>query len=181
MIKLGKGALNAIYPVGSIITTSTNTNPSDNYEGTWELVDKEFRSEASNSNSLFDANLTNITLDSCYYTRIGHTIQIRINFHNKVALTDSALVLGNFNYDELGITTMPFGLYYEIGTTDDGNGIFLFYIDYENGNTESRDVLSKGDNSIEIDSSCYLLFDFVVTQNRMIDSFCDKFYWKRTA
>ena len=38
MIKLGKGALNAIYPVGSVITTLTNTNPSDNYGGTWEQI-----------------------------------------------------------------------------------------------------------------------------------------------
>ena len=169
------------YPIGSIIMTSANKNPSSSYGGTWQLVDKEFRSEAGNSNSLFDANSTNVTLNSCYYTRTGHTIQIRVNLHNKVALTDSAVDLGNFNYDELGIITMPFSLYYELGTTDDGNGIFLFCVDYKSGNIESREVLSKNDNSIAVDSSCYLLFEFVVTQSRMIDSFCDKFYWKRTA
>lgn len=181
MIKLGEGGLNAVYPIGSIVATSTNTNPSTELGGTWELIDKEFKSEASSSDDLFTANSTNCELSSCYYTRSGHSLQIRLNFTNKVALTDSAVDLGNFNYDELGITTMPFGLYYELGTTDDGNGIFLFYVDYESGNIESREVLSKNDNSIAVDSSCYLLFEFVVTQSRMIDSFCDKFYWKRTA
>ena len=181
MIKLGEGTLNAIYPIDSIITTSSNENPSSNLGGTWELVDKEFKSEASNSNNIFTANTANCNVDSCYYTRGGHSLQIRVNLHNKVALTDSAVDLGNFNYDELGITTMPFGLYYELGTTDDGNGIFLFCVDYKSGNIESREVLSKNDNSIAVDSSCYLLFEFVVTQSRMIDSFCDKFYWKRTA
>ena len=38
MVKLGGGTLNAIYPVGSVITTSVNANPSGNYGGTWEQI-----------------------------------------------------------------------------------------------------------------------------------------------
>ena len=171
-----------IYPVGAYIETSDSSfDPNTTWGGTWELIDKEFKSEASSSDVLFTANSTNCELRSCYYTRSGHSIQIRLNFTNKVALTESAVDLGNFNYDELGITTMPFSLYYALGTTDDGNGIFLFRVDSKSGNIESREVLSKNDNSIAVDSSCYLLFDVVVTASRMIDSFCDKFYWKRTA
>lgn len=171
-----------VYPVGICIETSDSSfDPNTAWGGTWELIDKEFKSEVSSSDALFTANSTNCELSSCYYTRSGHSLQIRLNFTNKVALTDSAVDLGNFNYDELGITTMPFSLYYELGTTDDGNGIFLFCVDYESGNIESREVLSKNDNSIAVDSSCYLLFESVVTASRMIDSFCDKFYWKRTA
>lgn len=38
MIKLGKGGLDAIYPIGSIIITSSNINPSNNFGGSWELL-----------------------------------------------------------------------------------------------------------------------------------------------
>ena len=38
MIKLGKGALNAIYPIGSIYMSMNGTNPSQLFGGTWEQI-----------------------------------------------------------------------------------------------------------------------------------------------
>ena len=168
--------------VGDIIVTSTNTDPSERFGGTWELIDKEFKSEAGNSNSLFNANATNCEVNNFYFTRGKNSVSIRFNFKNLVELNDSTVVLGNFNFPDLGINELSYGLYYIIGSTDDGNGIFLSYINNTNGQTEIRDTISKGSSgNISSNSSCYLTFEIVTTFNNMIDSFCDKFYWKKVA
>lgn len=164
-----------VHPVGSVVVTSNNTTP--DLPGTWELIDKEFKSEASSSDDLFTANSTNCELNSCYYTRSGHSLQIRLNFTNKVALTDSNLVLGNFNLEALGVTSLPYSLYNVLGSTDAGNSFLMMIVDYENGTLTHADCTSN----VSANNSCYLLFDVDVTASRMIDSFCDKFYWKRTA
>jgi hypothetical protein len=35
------------HPVGSVLITSTNTNPSASVGGTWELIDKEYNTKLS--------------------------------------------------------------------------------------------------------------------------------------
>lgn len=163
--------------VGDIIVTSTNADPSERFGGTWELIDKEFKSEASSSNDLFTVNSTNCELNSCYYTRGGHSLQIRLNFTNKVALTDTNLELGNFNLNALGITSLPYSLYNVIGATDGGNALLTMFVNY----TEGTLTHAESTNDVSANNSCYLLFDVDLTASRMIDSFCDKFYWKRVA
>lgn len=169
--------IDLIYPIDSIFITSENENPGSVLGGTWELIDKGFKSEASSSNDLFTVNSTNCELKSCYYTRGGHSIQIRLNFTNKVALGDTNTELGNFNLDVLGVTSLPYGLYNVIGASDGGNALLMMIVNYSDGTLTHAESTS----SIDANNSCYLLFDVEVTSNRMIDSFCDKFYWKRTA
>ena len=66
-----------MHPVGSILITSTNTNPSSELGGTWELIDKEFfelgiqDTTNSGSGTYFTPNTTNISksdndLNNCY-------------------------------------------------------------------------------------------------------------------
>ena len=168
--------------VGDIIVTSTNADPSERFGGTWKLIDKEFKSEAGNSNSLFNANATNCEVNNFYFTRGKNSVSIRFNFKNLVELNDSTVVLGNFNFPDLGINELSYGLYYVIGSTDDGNGLFISFIDHTSGQTEIRDTISKGSSgNISSNSSCYLTFEIEATFSKMIDSFCDKFFWKRVA
>ena len=168
--------------VGDIIVTSTNADPSERFGGTWELIDKEFKSEAGNSNSLFNANATNCEVNNFYFTRGKNSVSIRFNFKNLVELNDSTVVLGNFNFPDLGINELSYGLYYVIGSTDDGNGLFISFIDHTSGQMEIRDIVSKkSSGNISSNSSCYLLFEFVTTFDNMMDNFCDKFYWKKVA
>ena len=169
-----------VHPIGTVIITSTNTNPSSNLGGTWELIDKEFESEASDSNNMFSANSNNCELTSYYYTRSNHSIQIRLYFTNKVALSDTTVNLGNFDLENIGVTGLPFGLNNLLGSSDGGNAIFISTLDYSNGELDVIDIIGKNE-SIAANSSCRLLFDVEINYNRMIDSFCDKFYWKRIA
>lgn len=164
-----------VHPVGSVVVTSNNTTP--DLPGTWELIDKEFKSEASSSNDLFTENSTNCEISSCYFTRSGHSLQIRLRFMNKVALGDTNLELGNFSLEALGVTSLPYALYNVIGASDGGNALLTMIVDYDDGTLTHAESTSN----VEADNTCYLLFDVDVTASRMIDSFCDKFYWKRTA
>lgn len=166
-----------IYKIGDVVITSTNENPSGRLGGTWELIDKEFKSYASSSSNFFNADSTNCELDSCYYTRAGHLIQIRLNYTNKASLGDTNLVLGTFDFDELGVTSFPYSLYNLIGATDGGNALLTTYINYATG------VLTHAESTsaVSANNSCYLLFEVALTYNRMLDSSCDKFYWERTA
>ena len=66
---------NKINPVGSVIVTPTNTNPSGTYGGTWTLIDKEFASTAAVSGG-FTINSTNCSSHSCYWSRAGHTVTV---------------------------------------------------------------------------------------------------------
>lgn len=165
------------YPIDSIVVTSTNENPSSRLGGKWELIDKEFKSYASSSSNFFNADSINCELDSCYYTRAGHLIQIRLNYTNKVSLGDTNLVLGTFDFDKLGVTSFPYSLYNLLGATDGGNALLTTYINYSTG------VLTHAESTstVSANNSCYLLFEVALTYDRMIDSFCDKFYWKRIA
>ena len=163
--------------IGDIVITSTNTNPSSRLGGTWELIDKEFKSYAASSNNFFSADSTNCELNSCYYTRAGHLIQIRLNYTNKVSLGDTNLTLGTFDFDELGVTAFPYSLYNLIGASDGGNALLTTYINYSTG------ILTHAESTstVSANNSCYLLFEVALTYDRMLDSFCDKFYWKKTA
>lgn len=163
--------------IGDVVITSTNENPSSRLGGTWELIDKEFKSYASSSSNFFNANSTNCELNSCYYTRSGHLIQMRLNYTNKVSLGDTNLTLGTFDFDELGVTAFPYSLYNIIGATDGGNALLTTYINYSTG------ILThvESTSTVAVNNLCYLLFEVALTYDRMLDSFCDKFYWKRTA
>lgn len=179
---INSGVIDMMYPIGSIYISATNTDPSSTFGGTWELVDKEFKSESINNISFFNANTSNCAIKGLYLTRNGHDIKIRFNFSNNIALSDSPINLGSFDFAGLGIIELPFSLYYLSGLTDDGNGVFIALVDYATGNLEVRDVVTKtSGGTIPSGSSCYLLFEFTTTYDMMIDSFCDKFYWKRVS
>ena len=166
------------YPINSVVITSTNENPSTKFGGTWELVDKEFKSSAGNSTTFFTAN-SNATTKSCLLIRAGHTLRIRLNFTNKVEITDSGATIGEFNYDLIGITRTNIGFSSMVGGTDNGNCVFIYDINHSTGSTFIGDV--AGNDSLATNSNCFIDFTIPIQQEYMIDSFCDKFYWKRVA
>ena len=55
--------INLIYPVGSCITMSTNTNPSTKLGGTWTLIDKHMKAQYLDS-GIFTANSSACSITS---------------------------------------------------------------------------------------------------------------------
>lgn len=173
-----------MHPVGSVLITSTNTNPSSELGGTWELIDKEFKEIKidDQTGTYFTKNETNTTSFRLYAIRNKKSISCRLNVTNKVEFNDNAITLGTLNFEQLGITRLYYGLISAVASTDGGNGVFQFGVNWETGVVESVDIVSKtGVESIPTNSSCYMHFELACHSEYMLDSACDKFYWKRTA
>lgn len=170
--------IKALYPVGSVVCTSTNTNPASIYGGTWALIDKGFKSYSVFTPSMFTA-ATNVVADTVYLSRGANTIRIRLSVVVNSALSDTGMSLGTLNWDVVGITGLHAGLIELLAYRDGANGGIVYSVFHETGEIQQVDVFDL--TPIPSGSTFFLDFTFVVGYDRMIDSVCDKFYWKRTA
>ena len=178
--------LNA-YVVGNVLITSTNENPSTYLGGSWELIDKEYKSAfiyGDKSNDYYDKTM--VTIDDKYYTnnngidivRAGHTITIRLNISlNYEILPDENLAIGFLHFSNLGckklaVKNLP-SLAFNDGT---GNGAF-WYIDANEGYLNIiEDLRGKG---FVKGNELNFYVELNIPYQYMLDDFCDKFYWKR--
>lgn len=163
--------------VGSVIITGTNTNPQATYGGTWTLIDKEFT--PADIGDVMQMNSTNTTQSRAYGKRGGHTISFNANFVNKVAFNDTQRELGTLDLASMGVTRLS-DAFRTLGFSDGGNAeIFLLL--------ESNGVLSTvdvGGNITSVAKDNTFFWNITITWsdiNQMLDSACNKFYWKRTA
>lgn len=170
--------LNKAYPVGSVYCNSTNTNPSEKLGGTWTLIDKGFTTYAGNS-AIYFSPATNVTVSSCAISRSFGTIRIRLLIVVNTTLSDTGMLLGNFVWSEIGITALPFGYYAELAHNDGANGGIVYSVDYDTGNVNQTDLFNV--TSMPSGRTFSIDLTFSLEQSRMLDKFCDKFYWKRTA
>lgn len=178
------------YPVGCVICTATNTNPSSQYGGTWTLIDKEFKTQVltgTSSKPLFTINTTNVnSISSAVRASFdGKNIYIRMHLNTKVALTDTTITLGTFDLEGLGMTTTTGSVlnfiagYCTGGTNKDGVAICQIS---SSGVLSSRDVITRvSGGSIAASSDIRFFFHYMYNTGYVNDSFCDKFYWRRTA
>lgn len=175
---------NKLHPVGSIYMTTTSENPSDLLGfGTWELTGKGFKEfltieRIDSDGKYFTINGTNTTSATTYISRSNSSIDMRLHLINKVAWGDTELAIGNFNLEELGISAFPYMLR-ELGSSDDGNCVASFTIN-EDGSVGNSDAFAEASiakaNNIQLPIHCAS-----IPHELMLDSACDKFYWKRIA
>lgn len=173
-----RGIIKEIYPVGSVYCCSTNTNPASKFGGTWQLIDKGFKSYSVYTPSMFTAG-TNVVADTVYLSRGANTIRIRLSVVVNSALSDTGMSLGTLNWDVVGITGLHAGIIEQLAYRDGANGGIVYSVFHESGEIQQVDVFDL--TPLPSGSTFYLDFTFVVGYDRMLDSVCDKFYWKRTA
>lgn len=169
--------LEDLYPVGSVYCNSTNTNPASKFGGTWSLIDKGFKSIHTTVTGGFTP-ATNITAGETYVNRGGNTLRIRQALVINTALTDTTCELGSFVWNAFGISNIPMSINDAITYRDGANGGIVWSL-YSSGKVEQIDIIDA--TSITSGNTFFLDFTFVVDSSRMLDSVCDKFYWKRTA
>ena len=169
------------YQIGDVVITSTIENPSSRLGGTWELIDKEFKYDGGTVSDCFTANSTNVTSHDFKYVRSGHSIFMRLNIVNKVALTDTTLGLGVFDWEKLGFTSLYYGMFELLGASDGGQAIVMARIQ-ASGEMTTTDVHNiNGSHNIGAESVIYWNFTYPIHYPEMLDSACDKFYWKRIS
>ena len=171
-----------LQPIGSVVTTSTKTNPSSCFAGTWELIDKEFEPKLFNSES--DSSIVafeNATGGKVFITRAGHSLLFHVEFTVGQDVTDSTLRWLTINKEKIGL---PSGTVWSprfILYTDGGNGMAPGYLNYSDLAIITVDYDTRGGGIIPADSYLYADFTVVCRPGMMDDSACNKFYWKRTA
>ena len=174
--------IDKIYPVGSTYVTSTNESPASYLGGSWELVDKRFKeTTVTLSTDNITLNTTNCSAISGWAHLYDHHIRVSVNFTPLVALTDSTLEMFTFNTSALGCSQFTTSQVYS-GMADGGNVVVVFNVTAA-GIFTTRDVIVRGssETSLATGYSPTLSVEFYASYSKMLDSFCDKFYWKRTA
>lgn len=173
-------------PVGTVVCMSSNTAPS--YYGTWELIDKEFKLAQTDKLSSITLNTTNVTsLGHAYTTWSGHTITISLEtLTTKVALADSDVQLMTLTPANFGVTRFGYAASWFTFFSDGGDALLSFTVSTA-GVLTSKDGFkiaagSSTAHSVPAGSlgPFQLTFQFA-NHSYMNDSYCDKFYFKRTA
>lgn len=184
-VTLNGASFNELYPTGSVVCMSTNTNPSTYYGGTWELIDKQFKYQQWLTASLSDVFTSNsgTTVGTFCVNLREHSICIeRMTVQSTTAISETTVELGTFKLDSLGVVggAMNTNKYF-LGQSDGGNGIAFLAIT-TSGIFETLDrVTTTSGGTIAAGNNINFSFDIQLRPTEMMDSFCDKFYFKRTA
>ena len=171
----------SMYPVGTIYCSSTNTNPSEIYGGTWELVDKGFKSTQTQITQPATTYLSTFEVVSI---RTDKVVRFRIRVITQAELNDSNKIIGTVNLTEHGLQKVGenyflYGVLGDVAMSDNGQASINYDFN-TTGEIETKDVLTVGGtHTLPIESGFYINAVVTVSAEQMIDSFCDKFYWKR--
>lgn len=173
-----KVSFNEVYPVGSLMTTNTNTAPT---HGTWTLIDKKFKNQVKTS-GVITANSTNTSAINNQVACISDDeVTLILSMTTKVVLNDDSKVLGTVNWSNLGIQ----GSFYSaqgVAWTDGGNGLIMYEILASSGAFTVYDVVPKGTaTTIAANNRLYAYITIPLRMSHKMDSACDRFIWKRTA
>ena len=178
-----------LFPVNSVVCMATNTNPSSYLGGTWELIDKEFSSyyNYTDTSNFTKSNVITSVTDPVI-SRSGHSVTLKITFVNTNALSGTNTTVGTWDWSKVGISAIGYTQVF-IGLAE-GYGILQMDIASSTGVMRVIDVVARtgsvsgstsSNSPIAAGVTCYAEATFTVDKSRMLDSACDKFYFKRTA
>lgn len=176
-----KTLLNIAHPVGSILATTVNEDPSADLGGAWELVDKSLATNYITLNSSHWV-ATSATIESSSNALVAdHAIAFRINLRTTVELTDDNIELGKIDINALGLNELVYTVMYIPVISDLGNCTLSVKMQVD-GTITTHDVLNvDGTHKMPAGTDFFINLVLPVSHNKMLAGFCDKFYWKRTA
>lgn len=177
--------LDITHPVGSLLTTSTNVNPAETVGGTWELVDKAFKTKAFSVNETNWLNAAGVSFatNGVYVTLIDHTVSMRLHLKNTAQLTDTTnnAIVGKLAISACGASRLEYAVFGLTTICDSGNSTIGYNIDSD-GTISISDIINiDASHNLAIGNDFYLNLSQPIRADYMLDDFCDKFYWKRTA
>lgn len=173
-VNLGKS-----HPVGSVFVTNTNQSPADILKfGSWTLIDKEFKSQSRTATVTRNTgNFSALSVTSLYD---GHSITFVGTMTSSVSISNTNLEVLTQTLTNNGVSALPTSIPF-IGYSDGAHAAVLMDIDTA-GRVRTMDVVVRGTaTSIASGSSITWSVTCPCVYTAMQDSFCDKFYWQRTA
>lgn len=181
--KVAKKYVDDKYPVGTVWIGGKNgsepIDPSTIFGGKWRMIDKEFESLALNDstlNGMFSVS-ENINSYEIYNIYSGHTIRMRLGFTPKIAInSDDEVVIGNFNFEKIGLSSFWHSFNSIVGMSDASNGLVMVTVG-NNGKVVVNDIIKNTTENQPI----YVNFEITNRQEDMLDSFCEKFYWVKES
>ena len=171
------------HPVGSVYITNTNSNPSSYLGGTWTLIKRVFENKTVDNVITWSA--TNVVSGSgqCAFWLRDTRVTFRIRFTNKVAVSDTTLVMGTIDLSKIGMNGLYYGTY--VALDDTANSGIMMDIQNVDGEIQLRtiDVVGGGTVAASTLSSPQIIVqgEIMFNTGSILDSACNEFHWQRTA
>ncbi len=158
------------YRIGDEIITNENINPSEDFGGAWELTGKDYINENGSETFNFDKFDFMVTRRRC-----NDGIQVRFEVMVKETINPSEKITYDMDYSSLGanVKTNSLGIFGGNAYATDSFLVLDLY---------SETIIVRNITTSSISSgSYYFNIFFAVKFTDKVDSFCDKFYWRRVA
>lgn len=169
---------NFAFPIGSVVVTNSNSDPSSQLGGTWSLIDKEFKSRTRSAT--VTRNTSNFSALSVTAIYEGHNITFLGTMTSSVSIGETNLEVLTQTLSNNGASSLPDQIPFS-GYSDGANAVLLMDIDTD-GRVRTLDVVVRGTaTSIASGASINWSVTCPCVYTSMVDSFCDKFYWERTS
>jgi hypothetical protein len=113
--------------------------------------------------------------------RSEHSVYIRYYFRNQVQLSDTETRIGYLKFEKFGINNELYLGIYDISAGSE-SGIALMNVSASTGEIYCSDVVIKG-SSTSIATNTQIRFEVEarLPKEYMLDTHCDKFFWKRIS
>lgn len=171
-------------PIGSIHITPTNTNPATQLGGEWELVDKSLKRavyEADDASGFVESIGAHVSSTHTLVIVDGHHVFVRYTAVFKDLLNDTDYVINTIDYSKIGFTHLPITVKL-MGGNDVANAICHGTLGQSDGRALITDITPKASGgTVTVGTSVILEGQITLSENALVDSCCDKFYWKRVS
>lgn len=190
-----KATIDKAHPKDSVLITSANVSPATTIGGEWVLIDKEYSNTvtALDGSSYWTPTMSGTTPSaelSGFVIRTNHLIHLTMQFTTKIetSTTNNSYTLGTIDHTKIGgvsNTPMSFGFTgsnFANAVYVNGSATESCSIRYGIGSTGSITIYEVFNTSKKLpsDATIYINVSVPMDPEYMGDSFCDKFYWKRT-
>jgi hypothetical protein len=194
------------YPIGSIIitgfdlTTNKRIDPNGKISGTWKLIDKSFKANSTIwDNSSYSPPSDGMTIAWEKAVHTDHSLLVQLGISSKSDITiqsnNSAISLVQLELGKYGVTQLSSmsnsdtyvvaqNIAFASSTSPGTLGAIVSYKIQNDGKIFLIDVVNGGNNSLTLKGGLFISINAIIPMakpDKMLDNFCDKFYWERIA
>lgn len=169
-IRISNNEIERVPLVGEIVETESNIAPS--YYGNYQLVDKNMAYRYLDSGMTWAGATSNRSMAISIRDK---SIVWRLGFDAKI--TDSGIRLCRIPFATLGLSGAP--NQHVVGYCDGTHQVGMFSL-YTDGNDMVMDGVDAVPHTGDAKETWYVQFAMLFGDSNILDSACDRFYWKRT-